>query len=289
MRESILDKALKEVSLELVGEVLKTTSVNPFYERVINSYAQDVVGNVRLMRGAGVTEAEQTEYLLQHFKDGLEDRIIDAFVNSSVFSDSLYKTSYEKLRGLRDEGITYEILLLTEIYGDEIYLNEIFVRLVEEDKGVAITSAGQLQELTGVTEIYGDWDKEKWEIVYDGGIKPTKEKAQETAKSELEDTFTKAMSHRYCKALNDILEAGGTYSELLQVKPSYFNLPQTWSGCLETDQYSSILWAIEEVFLIGESSTSHRPDLKTIAEEIQAPYSVLMDAHKLCNKWKLQT
>ena len=59
-----------------------------------------------------------------------------------------------------DESKTYEDLF-TEIYQDETYLNEIFVRLVEETEGVAITSAKQLQELTGITEIYGYWDEEK--------------------------------------------------------------------------------------------------------------------------------
>jgi hypothetical protein len=97
------------------------------------------------------------------------------------------------------------------------------------------------------------------------------------------------LSFRYSKALEAILDAGGKYSDLLKVKPSYYNLSETWSGCLAKDQYSSILWAIENAFLIGEPNSSVKPDLKTIAQEIEAPYSVLMDAHKICNKWKLQS
>lgn len=293
MSESIHEKALMEVLTDFVSEAEKRQpspeNVSPFSDKLINTYLQDLVGNIRLLLQGGVKEEDIIEYTKQEFSLRGYDTVVEAFMYNHLFNDNVYKKSYEKLRGLRDEGMTYEMLLLTEIYSDESYLNEIFVRLVEEDKGVAVTSAGQLQELTGVTEMYGDWDKEKGEMVYNGGIKPTKEEAQEEAKSELEDTFTKAMSYRYSKALRDILKAGGTYNELLQVKPSYFNLPETWSGCLEKDQYTAILWAIEDVFLIGEPNASSRPDLKTIAEEIQAPYSVLMDAHKLCKGWKLQS
>jgi hypothetical protein len=285
MSELIRDKVVREILQELVGEPGKK---QPFAESLVNNYLQDLQAQAQLLLKSGSKVEDLQEYYLQELRGRVMDNVVEALIKSSEFKDSLYKKSYERLKALGDGSKSYGDLF-TEIYQDETYLNEIFVRLVEETEGVAITSAKQLQELTGITEIYGYWDEEKRETVPYGDKKPTKKEAQEIAFKQVEGTFTGAMSYRYSKALEDILEAGGKYSDLLQVKPSYFNLPETWSGCLPTDQYSSILWAIENAFLIGEPNSSVRPDLKTIAQEIEAPYSVLMDAHKICNKWKLQS
>lgn len=285
MSELIHDKVVKEILQELVGEPGKK---QPFAESLVNSYLQDLVAQAQLLLKSGSKVENLQEYCLQELRGRVMDNVVEALIKSSEFKDSLYKKSYERLKALGDENKSYGDLF-TEIYQDETYLNEIFVRIVEETEGVAITSAKQLQELTGITEIYGYWDEEKGETVPYGDKKPTKKEAQEIAFKQIEEAFTSAMSYRYSKALEDILEAGGKYNDLLQVKPSYFNLPETWSGCLPTDQYSSILWAIENAFLIGEPNTSVRPDLKAIAQDIEAPYSVLMDAHKICNKWKLQS
>ena len=285
MSELIHDKVVKEILQELVGE---PGIKQPFAESLVNNYLQDLQAQAQLLLKSGSKVGDLQEYYLQELRGRVMDSVVEALIKSSEFKDSLYKKYYERLKALGDESKSYGDLF-TEIYQDETYLNEIFVRLVEETEGVSITSAKQLQELTGITEIYGYWDEEKGETVPYGDKKPTKKEAQEIAFKQVEDTFIKAMSYRYSKALEDMLEAGGKYSDLLQVKPSYFNLPETWSGCLPTDQYSSILWAIENAFLIGEPNTSVRPDLKVIAQEIEAPYSVLMDAHKICNKWKLQS
>lgn len=285
MSELIHDKVVKEILQELVGEPGKK---QPFAESLVNSYLQDLAAQAKLLLKSGSKVENLQEWYSQELRNEVLPNVAEALIKSSEFKNSLYKKSYERLKALGDENKSYGDLF-TEIYEDETYLNEIFVRIVEETEGVAITSAKQLQELTGITEIYGYWDEDKGETVPYGDKKPTKKEAQEIAYRQVEDTFIKAMSYRYSKALEDILEAGGKYSDLLQVKPSYFNLPETWSGCLPTDQYSSILWAIENAFLIGEPNTSVRPDLKAIAQEIEAPYSVLMDAHKICNKWKLQS
>lgn len=285
MSELIHDKVVKEILQELVGEPGKK---QPFAESLVNSYLQDLVAQAQLLLKSGSKVENLQEYYLQELRGRVMDNVVEALIKSSEFKDNLYKKSYDRLKALGDENKSYGDLF-TEIYEDETYLNEIFVRIVEETEGVAITSAKQLQELTGITEIYGYWDEEKGETVPYGDKKPTKKEAQEIAFKQIEATFTSAMSYRYSKALEEILDAGGKYSDLLQVKPSFFNLPESWSGTLATDQYSSILWAIENAFLIGEPNTSVRPDLKAIAQEIEAPYSVLMDAHKICNKWKLQS
>lgn len=263
MSKLIIDKVVKELIQELVGEPGKR---EPFAETVVNSYLQDLTAQAQLLLNSGSKVEDIEEYYLQELRGNLKENVVEALIKNSEFKDSLYKKSYERLKALGDGSKTYGELF-TEFY-DEEYLFEIFVRIVEETEGVAITSAKQLQELTGITEIYPEENS-------------TKKEAQATALKQIEETFIKAMSYRYSKALEDILEAGGKYNDLLKVKPIFFNLPETWSGCLTTDKYSSILWAIVYTFLINEPNSTVKPDLKTIAKEIEAPYSVLMDAHKL--------
>ncbi len=282
MSELIHEKAIKEVLQELVGE---PGNQQPFAEKLLNNYLQDLAAKAGLLLKSGEKREDLQEYYLQELRGNKIDTVVEALIKSYEFKDSLY----ERLKALVNEGTSWGDLFGREIYSDEQYLNEIFVRLVEEKHGVAITSAKQLQELTGIKEVYGYWDEEKGETIPYGDKKPTKKEAQEIAFNQVEDTFIKAMSCRYSKALEDIVDAGGKYNDLLQVKPKYFYLPETWSGCLASDQDSSILWAIEETFLIGEPNTAVKPDLKAIAREIEAPYSVLMEAHKICNKWKLQS
>ncbi len=160
-------------------------------------------------------------------------------------------------------------------------LSEIFVRLVEEQNNVEVTSAKQLQELTGIKELWGG----------DGEPELTPKQRKEKATKQMEDLFIEAMSYRYDNALEEILQAGGNYRQLLGLKPEYFNLPEhreiRWEYNTYKSQYDSILRALDNAFNIGEPNTSVRPDLKAIAKEIEAPYSVLMDAHKKYNNWKL--
>jgi hypothetical protein len=269
MSKLIHDKVVDELLQELIGE---PGTNEPFREGVVSSYLQDLVAQAQLLLKGGLKGKDLDEYLKQELKGVGLNIIVNAIIKSYEFKDSLYKKSYEKLKASSEIHPTYSDLF-TEVYQDEDYLNEIFIRIVEETEEVAISSAKQLQELTGIKEIYGYWEKE-------GTDKPTKKQAQEIALKQIEDTFTKGMSYRLSKALENILEAGGKYNDLLQVKPSYFNLPETWSGCLDTDLYSSILYSINTVFYIGETSVI-RPDLKAIAQEIEAPYSVLMDTHKI--------
>lgn len=101
----------------------------------------------------------------------------------------------------------------------------------------------------------------------------------------LEETVISSRCSKYFRALEKALEEGAKYKDLLQIKPQDFGLPETWSGCLGSDQYSSILWALSFEFLINvPASLMLLPDLRSIAQEIEAPYSVLMDAYKISRK-----
>ena len=61
-----------------------------------------------------------------------------------------------------------------------------------------------------------------------------------------------------------------------------FNLPDQWSGTLAKNKEEVILWTIGFTYQINEpGSLFMLPSLRTVAEEIEAPYSILMDCYKL--------
>jgi hypothetical protein len=153
---------------------------------------------------------------------------------------------------------------------DENPSMEAFIDFVEDVFKTKIKDAQQLDKLTGLTTLL---PKE-----------PNIEKGKEPT---LEYILTSSRYSKYFRALRKAIQEGAKYKDLLQIKPQDFGLPKTWSGCLGSDQYSSILWALSFEFLINEpASLMLLPDLRSIAQEIQAPYSVLMDAYNLTKKGK---
>lgn len=153
---------------------------------------------------------------------------------------------------------------------DESLSMEAFIDFVEDVFKTKIKDAQQLDKLTGLTTLL---PKE-----------PNIEKGKEPT---LEYILTSSRYSKYFRALEKALQEGVKYKDLLQIKPQDFGLPKTWSGCLGSDQYSSILWALSFEYLINEpASLMLLPDLRSIAQEIQAPYSVLMDCYNLTNNGK---
>jgi len=84
----------------------------------------------------------------------------------------------------------------------------------------------------------------------------------------------------YLGALDTALKNGAKYKELLKIDPKDFNLPETWSGAVATDKYSSILFSISLEYLLNEpGGLMLRPDLRSIAKDLEAPYSVIIEAY----------
>jgi predicted CopG family antitoxin len=193
-----------------------------------------------------------------------KDKIIEAFTKTYAFSEAFYEEAYVRLKKYHRENNSWQDLF-TEIVEEESHFCEIFVRLIEEETGKLITSPEQLQKVTGIYEINGTWEGDQ-EISKE--LKKQTMKALATA--EIEDTFARAMEHRYYEVLTACLKTGGKYKDLLEIKPSLFYLGESYQE--ET---------IKKVLCIYYSlwdPTDIRPDIKTIAEAIEAPYSVVLSA-----------
>lgn len=179
--------------------------------------------------------------------------------SKTEIKDSHYIKHLKEIREVYEESKDWDKVISTAVYSDVNEAQEAFIDYVEEVYKTKVKDAKHLQKLTGITE--------------------------ETLEG-LEETVINSRYSKYFRALEKALQEGVKYKDLLQIKPQDFGLPKTWSGCLGSDQYSSILWALSFEFfsIIEPPSLMLLPDLRSIAQEIEAPYSVLMDCYNLTNK-----
>lgn len=262
MSKDIYSKVIEELRDELIG---KTGDLKPSVKALINSLINNKAEEYKLYKIKPTAEEREKE------ARALLSLVVESITNSRVYERALYKNQYSKLKALVDEGKTFAEIF-TQIHEDESYLNDVFIQIIEEKEGVAITSAKQLQKLSGITEI--------WEQIISN-----KKEAQKEAEKQIEDTFIKGMSNRYSTTIEDMLEAGAKYKDITLLNPKDFNLPDQWTGTLAKNKEDVILWAISFTYLINEpQALITLPNLRAVAEEIEAPYSVLMNCHKLFNK-----
>jgi hypothetical protein len=168
----------------------------------------------------------------------------------------------------------------TDVYSDVKEAQEAFIDYIEETYQIKIKDVKHLQELTGITHL-NSWDEKLKDY------KPVGEReAKENAIKELDETLTRARFSKFYRALERALTEGAKYKDLLQIDPKNYGLLESWSYCLASDQYSSVLRAISKAYFLSESFTILAPKPRDIAEDLEAPLSVIMDAVKTENKWK---
>ena len=194
--------------------------------------------------------------------EALADKIIKLRRGGEIVEDVLknylsYLDYKKQIAETYQESKSWDKVITTDVYSDVKESQEAFIDFIEETYQIKVKDGKHLQKLTGIKE--------------------------ETLEG-LEETVINSRYSKYFRALEKALQEGAKYKDLLQIKPQEFKLPKTWSGCLGSDQYSSILWALGFEFMINEpASLMLLPDLRSIAQEIEAPYSVLMDCYKLTN------
>ena len=273
----IVEKAIKEVISEFITSIKKEGPevTKPFILRLIEARLAPIMNKYEAIASTGKRNIEANggslEEMLEAFKkeyNEATDLAIEAIEKTEDFRGLRYQKCYEALKKSHEQkDINSWGDLLTEIYQDDDALNEIFVRLVEEQENIKITSAKQLQEVTGITELWSYWKGEE-QIEYPD-TKEGKKQAQKQAKEEIEETFILAMEFRYSNLLEGMLKTGAKYKDLLSIEPGSFHLSKEKQEYIIKKTLYLYYNLIEPSFF--------RPDLKTIAEEIEAPYSVLMD------------
>ena len=219
--------------------------------------------------------------------EALMDKVIKMRSGGEIVAEILrdylrYLNFKKQIVETYQESKDWGVVFSTSVYSDVKEAQESFIDYVEETYQTKVKDGKHLQKLTGITHL-DSWDSKAGKYI----TPDAEEEAKENAIRELEETVISSRYSKYFRALEKALQEGVKYKDLLQIKPQDFGLPKNWSGCLGSDQYSSILWALSFEFLINEpASLMLLPDLRSIAQEIQAPYSVLMDCYNLTNKGK---
>jgi hypothetical protein len=171
------------------------------------------------------------------------------------------KEAYQKAESWRD------VVASDYFYSDENKSMEAFIDYVEEVYKTKVKDAKELEKLTGLTALL-----------------PKEQNIEKGKEPTLDYILTSSRYSKYFRALETALDKGATYPELLQISPNKFNLPKDFKreNIVGSDSYNSILWAISFTYLIDEpAGVMLLPSLRSIAEEIKAPYSVIMDAYNL--------
>jgi hypothetical protein len=183
----------------------------------------------------------------------------------------IYNRDLKGIKEAYSKSKSWEDVITSDYFNsDEDVSLEAFIDFVEEIYQTKIKDAKELDKLVGLT-----------------GLLPKEQNVEKGKEPTLEYILTKAKYSKYFRALEDAIQEGAKYKDLLNIKPEDYGLPKTWEGYLGSDQYSSIIWAISFEYLIAEPIfTSLAPDLRSIANELEAPYSVLMDCFNITNRGK---
>lgn len=200
-------------------------------------------------------------------------------IKTMANEDNIYRDRIAKIRKAYQDSGDWAEVFHSAVYSDCIVSQEAFIDYLEEVSQTKVTDVKHLQKLTGITHLLSS---DKVEAKNEA-------QAKQFAVKELSEVITIAKYSKYSRALTTALEGGAKYSDLLKMKPADWGLPEGWSAwhdILSSDQHKEILKAISTVFLIGEPLRYMvAPNLRTIADELEAPYPVILEAKVLSDSF----
>lgn len=192
---------------------------------------------------------------------------------SKKVKDRAYQSSLEEIKQSYQESKDWFTVFETVVYNDVRESNEAFIDYLEEVEQTKIKDVKHLQELTGVDYVTDTYIKGKKVTAKD----ETQQK--EFALKELEETLITGRASKYSRAMETALLEGAKYEDLLKIKAQDYGLPETDKNG-KSYQYATILDVISWEYLLMESFAV-RPDLRTVAKDLEAPYSLVLNAWKL--------
>jgi hypothetical protein len=266
---TIFEKVFREVTREFIFDQETEDFIRPYARKVLNARNAHILSNLP----KDITPEKGSILNLREILDAMNKAgQMETLVYTNEIRQAFYEKTYKAFREALSANLESWQDLFTEIVNED-YMHEIFVSLVEEEEKVKITSAKQLQEATGITHIYGYWDEEQGKTLpYEENAVVTEKEAQAEAYKQVEETFIKAMQFRYEEALIEILRSGGKYKDLLEVKPSFFYVSEDYKE-------TAIKRSVSLRFELWDTSRL-KPDIGSIADKINAPYSFVLTASK---------
>lgn len=178
------------------------------------------------------------------------------------------REKYQEMKEAYLRSESWEDVVTCKGFNSEEDINmEAFIELVEEVYKTKIEEPEELEKLIGLKALLSK-----------------EENIVKSKEPTLEYILTAARFNKYFTALQLALENGATYKDLQEITPEDYGLKSDYKRdhIVGKDKQNAILWAISFVFFLNESPTNVIfPSPRKAAEEIEAPYSVIMEAYKL--------
>jgi hypothetical protein len=269
---------------------MKDKDVTPLHKRIVDetfrragvsgssSFVSKRAGKRMLNLPAMLPPLDGSSYddqLIDSVKENFAEtfnRTLKDVSKTSHFRSIFYQEIYKGLKEYYEKEQSWQKLLFEGLTDDEDMFDAVFVKLVEENTGKTITSIEELQEATGIYEIDSCFYQPSQP---ENSPKQTltKEQRQSDAELHVMISFFNAMRYRYQSALEKCLSNGGKYQDLLNINPESFNL-------IEAFREHTIPRAIQTFIY----DVPIEPDIRSLAESLEAPYSLLIKAKQLPEK-----
>lgn len=198
---------------------------------------------------------------LQRLKaKGLPDEEVRDFLKKSLEFNLLEKEylSYSVARrGIEmkiAQGDTWRSIFASIMNQYKQWTMEAFLDTVEAMQQVQVTDASQLAQITRIED-----------------------------KEALASAMIIGRESKYFRTLRLAIEEGALFSDLQQIEPAVFGLPESWLGLSgsEENKQSSIVRALGAAYSLSfHSYEKVSPHLRSIAHDLNAPYSTVVEAFK---------
>ena len=199
-----------------------------------------------IRRERDATEAKRKAMYQRH-----KDRPSIKKLNEELgLSNDLYPVmaSLDEMDEALADGKTLADIFKTLVYSDAMESDLAFLLLVEERSDTQIKSPEQLLKLAKLGKKAGD---------------------------DVSSSYYKACEFKYQLALEKILRDGGKYKDLLALDPEAYGHPRE----TEEERKKHVETAIILYYGFIETAV-FRPSVREVAEELEAPYEVILKASK---------
>lgn len=275
-----IERSGADYSEETLREVFTQAGLPPdLTERAIKDYQKYRKGEIAtistLLLGGDLSKlrAEDVADFVSNYLQRGKDLVV------AIYKDYLRYLDYKReVATAYQESKDWGEVFSSVVYTDVDEAQEAFIDYIEETSKTIVKDTKHLQELTGITHL-SSYYNDKGERIEIKGDKQQKERAF----IELEETLINARFSKYFRALETALREGATYKDLQKISPTKFKLPKDFKreSRVGSDPYNAILWAIAfSCGLEGRDLIFH-PSPREVAKDLEAPYSVIMDAINL--------
>jgi hypothetical protein len=266
LAEAVLSGRVKDLGeLDEVASFLESAGLCPSdkdKEELALLLCSRVIEGQSSYDGGASDRRKESRSLLDRLKDRESVKRILA-LNSKDLSDELfYKVMIginhiDQIDKILEKGLTYEDAFTTCVFRDCPRANHAFLNHIEERFNTTIKDYSELTKLA---------------------------RLENQPQEDVKNCYFMALEDRYYMALEQVLFKGGRLADLEAINIKDFNLPDSWEGFNgNSNKEKMIERAIFFYFSLGES-LSFRPSLKDIAEEIKAPYPMIL---KIYNDYHL--